>query len=57
MAVALASDWAAASAVQLDLPETRVCSTNPGYSGDDRPVTLTRVDTGRSKESADGCCG
>ncbi|MET7279500.1 FAD-dependent oxidoreductase [Kribbella sp. NPDC005582] len=41
---ALAGDWAAARDVQLDLPETGVCSSN-----------LT--DSSSSDEAAGGCCG
>jgi thioredoxin reductase len=41
---ALAGDWAAARDVQLDLPETGVCSSNLAY-GDS------------SDETAGGCCG
>ncbi len=41
---ALAGDWAAARDVQLDLPETGVCSSN-----------LT--DSASSDEAAGGCCG
>jgi thioredoxin reductase len=41
---ALAGDWEAARAVQLDLPETGVCSSNLAY-GD------------ASGEAAGGCCG
>jgi len=32
---ALAGDWAAARDVQLDLPETGVCNSNPGLDSDD----------------------
>jgi hypothetical protein len=42
---ALAGDWAAARDVQLDLPETGVCNSNP-VVGDDT------VDA-----AAGGCCG
>jgi hypothetical protein len=41
---ALAGDWAAARDIQLDLPETGVCSSNLAY-GDS------------SDEAAGGCCG
>ncbi|GAA3149440.1 thioredoxin reductase [Kribbella aluminosa] len=40
---ALAGDWDAARDVQLDLPETGVCSSNLAYGG--------------SADEADGCCG
>lgn len=40
---ALAGDWEAARDVQLDLPETGVCSSNLAYGG--------------SAEEAGGCCG
>ena len=40
---ALAGDWAAARDVQLDLPETGVCSSNLAYGG--------------SAEEGTGCCG
>ncbi|HEU4946231.1 MAG TPA: FAD-dependent oxidoreductase [Kribbella sp.] len=39
---ALAGDWAAARNVELDLPETGVCSSNLAYAGE---------------ESGGGCCG
>jgi hypothetical protein len=41
---ALVGDWAAAGDVQLDLPETGVCKSNP-VEGDD---TIA---------AGDGCCG
>ncbi|GAB3922765.1 NAD(P)-binding domain-containing protein [Kribbella albertanoniae] len=41
---ALAGDWDAARDVQLDLPETGVCSSN-------------LVDTASSDDAAGGCCG
>jgi thioredoxin reductase len=41
---ALAGDWKAARDVQLDLPETGVCSSNLAYGSD-------------AEESAGGCCG
>jgi hypothetical protein len=41
---ALAGDWEAARDVQLNLPETGVCSSNLAY-GDS------------AEESASGCCG
>ena len=44
---ALAGDWTAARDVQLDLPETGVCNSNP-VVGDD---------TAESGEQAGGCCG
>jgi thioredoxin reductase len=40
---ALAGDWEAARDVQLDLPETGVCSSNLAYGG--------------AGNEADGCCG
>ncbi|MFI6834019.1 FAD-dependent oxidoreductase [Kribbella sp. NPDC050241] len=40
---ALAGDWEAARDVQLDLPETGVCSSNLAYGGSD--------------DEAGGCCG
>jgi hypothetical protein len=43
---ALAGDWAAARDVQLDLPETGVCSSN-------LPVDSDRIDSSTSG----GCCG
>lgn len=49
VAAALAGDQAAADIVQLELPETGVCSTNAGTSCD-APAT----DTTESEES--GCC-
>ena len=47
MVAALAGDWDAARDVQLDLPETGVCSSNLAYSDAD----------GASDEAAGGCCG
>lgn len=44
---ALAGDWDAAREVQLDLPQTGVCSSNLAYSDGDNLVD----------ESAGGCCG
>ncbi|MEU8223327.1 NAD(P)-binding domain-containing protein [Kribbella sp. NPDC048915] len=41
---ALAGDWEAARDVQLDLPETGVCSSNLAYGGE-------------QSETAGGCCG
>ncbi len=43
---ALAGDWAAARDVQLDLPETGVCSSNV-------PLDSDRIDGA----PAGGCCG
>ncbi|MEV0790392.1 FAD-dependent oxidoreductase [Kribbella sp. NPDC050459] len=43
VAAALAGDWDAARDVQLDLPETGVCSSNLAYGGSD--------------DEAGGCCG
>jgi hypothetical protein len=42
---ALAGDWTAARHVQLDLPETGVCSRN-------LPLDTDRIDSSNS-----GCCG
>ena len=48
---ALAGDWTAARDVQLDLPETGVCSSNV-------PLDADRIDSGQTGESASGgCCG
>ena len=50
---ALAGDWDAARDVQLDLPETGVCSSNV-------PVDADRLDSGQENgqgESGGGCCG
>ena len=46
----LAGDWTAARDVQLDLPETGVCSSNV-------PLDTDRIDSGQGRESGGGCCG
>ncbi|MEV6693587.1 FAD-dependent oxidoreductase [Micromonospora sp. NPDC051196] len=51
IAAALAGDWTAARDVQLDLPETGVCSATPS-------VDLPRAELGLVTASAGGsCCG
>jgi thioredoxin reductase len=68
VAAALAGDWAAARDVQLDLPETGVCNSNPvdgdagrglatGVAGGllSAPLALVSVSAGDSQ--AGGCCG
>jgi thioredoxin reductase len=51
---ALAGDWAAARDVQLDLPETGVCNSNP-VVGDDTIAATDTVNTGNT--AGGGCCG
>jgi thioredoxin reductase len=46
VAAALAGDWVAARDVQLDLPETGVCSSNLVYGDDDADA-----------QAGGGCCG
>ncbi|WP_433726297.1 NAD(P)-binding domain-containing protein [Actinoplanes sp. CA-051413] len=68
VAAALAGDWAAARDVQLDLPETGVCNSNPvdgdagrglttGVAGGllSAPLVLVSVSAGDSQ--AGSCCG
>jgi hypothetical protein len=45
VAAALAGDWVAARDVQLDLPETGVCSSSLGYGAD------------ADEQAGGGCCG
>ncbi|WP_306209153.1 FAD-dependent oxidoreductase [Actinoplanes sp. RD1] len=52
VAAALAGDWAAARDVQLDLPETGVCSSNPIESPSLKLITI-----GGGDSRAGGCCG
>lgn len=65
---ALVGDWESARTVQLDLPETGVCSTDPGGScgipGTDQtrataccsaPAPLVQV-VSRAQRNKDGCC-
>jgi thioredoxin reductase len=47
---ALAGDWGAARDVQLDLPETGVCSSNI-------PVDSTTIDGAANDQQNSGCCG
>ncbi|HEY6592823.1 MAG TPA: flavoprotein, partial [Asanoa sp.] len=47
---ALDGDWEAARDVQLELPETGVCDSNPGRVA--APLTLLSVPSGDG-----GCCG
>ncbi len=54
VAAALAGDREAADTVQLELPETGVCSTDAGTSCD-VPATATAAATTEAAES--GCCG
>ncbi|MFI6801699.1 FAD-dependent oxidoreductase [Streptosporangium canum] len=66
---ALAGDWEAARDVQLELPETGVCSSNlvqaqeqrvglaTGISGGLLSAPLPLVTVGASAESGGGCCG
>ncbi|GGK76740.1 flavoprotein [Planomonospora parontospora subsp. parontospora] len=66
---ALAGDWAAARQVQLELPETGVCSSNlaeaqetrvglaTGISGGLLAAPLPLASVGASAESGGGCCG
>ncbi|WIN00635.1 FAD-dependent oxidoreductase [Actinoplanes oblitus] len=66
---ALAGDWDAAREVQLDLPETGVCNSNPvaqpagrglatGIAGGLLSSPLTVVDrTPPAARAGDGCCG
>ncbi len=61
VAAALAGDWTAARDVQLDLPETGVCSTAPVAAGAvtaTQTTTLSRTTPGFVTLSAGGgCCG
>jgi len=50
---ALAGDWAAARDVQLDLPETGVCNSDPIAGSPRSPLTLVAVDGA----GGGACCG
>ncbi len=68
---ALAGDWEAARHVQLDLPETGVCSSNLAEAQEQRvglaagisggllaaPLPVTTVSSSSSSSSGGGCCG
>jgi hypothetical protein len=51
IAAALAGDWDAARQVQLDLPETGVCSSTPAAETTPGRLSLISVSAGG------GCCG
>jgi hypothetical protein len=53
---ALAGDWATARDVQLELPETGVCSAGVRGGLVAAPLTVTPV-TSSGGEQAGGCCG
>jgi thioredoxin reductase len=55
VAAALAGDWEAARDVQLDLPETGVCSSDLITDADARLVGLALTDVTGAKSG--GCCG
>ncbi|MGV9326448.1 NAD(P)-binding domain-containing protein [Streptosporangium sandarakinum] len=71
VAAALAGDWEAARDVQLDLPETGVCSSDLAEAQEQRiglatgvsggllsaPLPLATVGATASAESGGGCCG
>ena len=52
---ALAGDWASARDVQLDLPETGVCTSDPVPTSGSRPLSLISVSAGESNQSG-SCC-
>jgi len=53
---ALAGDWTAARDVQLDLPETGVCSLPPQHTSDN-PALAPAGPVLSAANGADACCG